>query len=581
MAIKETVEREVKLRAGDAFRLPELGGEAIEPREFVSTYHDTADHRLARRGITLRHRVENGKGLWQLKLPHGNARLELEEPGAPTAPPEALSGLLAGHLRGVPLLPIARLRTHREGVRADGAEVVHDTVAVLDHQRVTRSFEELEVELLDGDEKTLRRLEKALRRAGAADGETRPKVFQALDLEFEAEPPESGDGTSASAVLRARLREQAEELLAHDAGTRLGTDAEELHQFRVATRRLRAFLRAGGDLLDQETTEPLRAELRWLGSTLGPVRDLDVLIERLAAEVSTLGVDEAEGRKLVRTLDRSRRSARRRLLTALNSARYFALLDALEHPFATIADEPSLAEIHAAEHRKLKQAVNAAHIRLPGRGAPRRPDQSQACALCGGARGRQALRVGGEAIAGCARRAPGRRRRDREASEPCRADARCGRCGRAADRTRAGARAPYPRCVESVVEAAGEDGVVRACGGLILRDGLVVVVHRPKYDDWSFPKGKAHPGESDEECALREIDEETGLQVQLDEELATTTYVDAKGRPKRVRWWRMTPLEGEFTPTEEIDELRWLTPVEARRLLTYSRDVELLDSIPG
>src|SRR6185436_18168122 len=175
MAIKETVEREVKLRAGDAFRLPELGGEAIEPREFVSTYHDTADHRLARRGITLRHRVENGKGLWQLKLPHGNARLELEEPGAPTEPPEALSGLLAGHLRGVPLLPIARLRTHREGVRADGAEVVHDTVAVLDHQRVTRSFEELEVELLDGDEKTLRRLEKALRRAGAADGETRPK----------------------------------------------------------------------------------------------------------------------------------------------------------------------------------------------------------------------------------------------------------------------------------------------------------------------------------------------------------------------------------------------------------------------
>ena len=218
MAIKETVEREVKLRAGDAFRLPELGGEAIEPRRFVSTYHDTADHRLARRGITLRHRVENRKGLWQLKLPHGNARLELEEPGAPTEPPEALSALLAGHLRGVPLLPIARLRTHREGVRADGAEVVHDTVAVLDHQRVTRSFEELEVELLDGDEKTLRRLEKALRRAGAADGETRPKVFQALDLEFEAEPPESGDGTSASAVLRARLREQAEELLAHDPG---------------------------------------------------------------------------------------------------------------------------------------------------------------------------------------------------------------------------------------------------------------------------------------------------------------------------------------------------------------------------
>ena len=136
--------------------------------------------------MTLRHRLENGKGLWQLKLPAGRSRLELEAAGAPTAPPAELLTLLAGHLRGVPLTPIARLRTRREGVRADGAEIVHDTVAVLDHQRVTRSFDELEVELLDGDERTLRRIEKALRRAGAADGESRPKVFQALDLDFHA-----------------------------------------------------------------------------------------------------------------------------------------------------------------------------------------------------------------------------------------------------------------------------------------------------------------------------------------------------------------------------------------------------------
>ena len=359
MAIKETLEREVKLRAGETFRLPELGGEAIEPRVFVSTYHDTIDHRLARRGITLRHRVENGRGLWQLKLPQGRSRLELEAPGAPSEPPAEMLTLLTGHLRGVPLLPIARLRTRREGVRADGAEIVHDTVAVLDHQRVTRSFEELEVELLDGDEKTLRRLERALRRAGAGDGESRPKVFQALDLDFEPEPVESPDDGSAAGVLRARLREQAERLLAHDPGTRLGTDPEELHQLRVATRRLRAFLRAGGDLLDPAWAEPLRSELRWLGGSLGPVRDLDVLIEHLDAEVRSLGADEAQGRKLVRTLERSRRAARRRLLAALESERYFALLDALERPFATVADEPTLAEIHAGEHRRLHKAVKA------------------------------------------------------------------------------------------------------------------------------------------------------------------------------------------------------------------------------
>ena len=161
MAIRETLEREVKLRAGAEFRLPELGGEALESRVFTSTYHDTVDHRLARRGVTLRYRVENGEGAWQLKLPHGVARLELEAPGAAKAPPRELAALLVAYLRGRKLRPVARLRTRREGVRANGAEVVHDTVAVIEDRRVTRSFEELEVELLDGDEKTLGRLEKA------------------------------------------------------------------------------------------------------------------------------------------------------------------------------------------------------------------------------------------------------------------------------------------------------------------------------------------------------------------------------------------------------------------------------------
>ncbi len=356
MAIRETVEREVKLRAGAEFRLPELGGEEIEPRLFVSTYHDTADHRLARRGITLRHRLENGKGLWQLKLPQGRSRLELEAPGAPAAPPRGLLSLLSGHLRGSPLLAIARLRTRREGVRADGAEIVHDTVSVLDHQRVTRSFEELEVELLDGDEKTLRRLEKALRRAGAGDGESRPKVFQALDLDFQPEPPPA-EGDTPGGTLRARLREQAERVLAHDPGTRLGTDAEELHQMRVATRRLRAFLRAGHELLDPAWAEPLREELKWLGGQLGPVRDLDVLIQHLTAELESLGPDEEAGLELVRALRRERRKARRRLLAALDGERYFGLLDALDRPAVTIAEAPTVEEIQAGEHRRLRKAV--------------------------------------------------------------------------------------------------------------------------------------------------------------------------------------------------------------------------------
>src|SRR3989442_274166 len=90
--------------------------------------------------------------------------------------------------------------------------------------------------------------------------------------------------------------------------------------------------------------------------------------------------------------------------------------------------------------------------------------------------------------------------------------------------------------------------VVRAAGGVVLRDGRVLLVHRPRYGDWTFPKGKALPGESDEDCALREVEEETGLRCELGEELPATAYVDGMGRPKRVRWWRMRPVGGAFMP---------------------------------
>ncbi len=122
--------------------------------------------------------------------------------------------------------------------------------------------------------------------------------------------------------------------------------------------------------------------------------------------------------------------------------------------------------------------------------------------------------------------------------------------------------------------------VVRAAGGLVVRNGKVLLVHRPSYDDWTFPKGKAERDESDENCALREVHEETGLQCRLEDELSSTEYVDGRGRPKRVRWWRMTP-EGDdgFLANDEVDELRWLTPDEAARLLSYDRDLALLEAL--
>jgi 8-oxo-dGTP diphosphatase len=119
--------------------------------------------------------------------------------------------------------------------------------------------------------------------------------------------------------------------------------------------------------------------------------------------------------------------------------------------------------------------------------------------------------------------------------------------------------------------------VVRAAGGVVRRDGDVLLVHRPRYDDWTFPKGKAEEDETDEDCALREVHEETGLRCELEDELATTHYTDAKGRPKRVRYWRMHPVADDgFTPNEEVDELRWLDADDAAALLTYERDRVLL-----
>jgi 8-oxo-dGTP diphosphatase len=135
-------------------------------------------------------------------------------------------------------------------------------------------------------------------------------------------------------------------------------------------------------------------------------------------------------------------------------------------------------------------------------------------------------------------------------------------------------------------EEAGRQGphVIRASGGLVVREGEdgereVLVVHRPQYDDWSYPKGKLKPDETDEECALREVAEETGLACELGEELPATEYRDASGRPKRVRYWLMRPVGGRLEFLHEVDDARWVSREDARRLLSYAHDRGLLQSI--
>ena len=116
---------------------------------------------------------------------------------------------------------------------------------------------------------------------------------------------------------------------------------------------------------------------------------------------------------------------------------------------------------------------------------------------------------------------------------------------------------------------------VHAAGVLLFRDGHVLLIHRPSRDDWSFPKGKHEPGETDEQCALRELEEEVGLRVRLGERVGETRYRLADGRPKRVAWFR-GEAEGEPQALDNVDEVRWATPTEADELLSYDRDRELL-----
>jgi 8-oxo-dGTP diphosphatase len=144
----------------------------------------------------------------------------------------------------------------------------------------------------------------------------------------------------------------------------------------------------------------------------------------------------------------------------------------------------------------------------------------------------------------------------------------------------AGAMDPTPKVVRAL-DLLGV--VVKAAGTVVWReanDGIeVLVVHRPKYDDWSLPKGKLEPGETEEQCAVRETEEETGYVVTLRAELPGASYVDRKRRPKTVRYWEATVERGAFAACTEVDDAHWLTPQQASERLSYPRDAEVVAAL--
>ena len=130
-----------------------------------------------------------------------------------------------------------------------------------------------------------------------------------------------------------------------------------------------------------------------------------------------------------------------------------------------------------------------------------------------------------------------------------------------------------------------EVNVVKAAGGVVCREGSsgeteIVVVHRPAYDDWTLPKGKVDPDETPEECALREVKEETGFRCELGRPVGCTAYVDRRGRNKLACYWVMEVISGRFRPGGEVDRMAWLPVADAVKRLTYERDKALITQQP-
>jgi CHAD domain-containing protein len=281
-------------------------------RTFTATYVDTEDRRLASAGIVLRRRMENGKNIWELEV--GDATRAAD--GGPGDPPEEILRLLVAALHGRELVEVAKTRT-----QSDGSDV---KTTVLDGQRVVTVVPDWKPELPQP------------KRARAPK-----KTAPALER------------------LRAYLKEQVDELRRHDPGARLGEDTECIHRMRVAARRARSALRAARPLVDRQWADELRAELKWLGGELSAARDLDVLLAGIESDAAELGKSATP---IVRQLEVERRRAQKRLVLALEGARYLALLDELDRA----ADAPRVRAVDAdlqqrarKDFRRLRRAVRS------------------------------------------------------------------------------------------------------------------------------------------------------------------------------------------------------------------------------
>ena len=338
----EQRERELKFDVPEGWVLPDPGrfvrdGGSVQTSvvELESTYFDTEAHDLFEHRLTLRRRTGSTDEGWQLKVPAGEARTEIRLPVEGTRAPQELQQLTQGVRRGAALRPIALVRTRRDlQVLTDAqgtplAELAVDDVSAstLGASTTISQWREVEVELKDGDEALLQKVAKWLRKSGATPSGSSSKLARTLDA-VPASPCTSTEPLQ-EAVL-AYLSAQYDAIMTGDLALRRGQDV--VHRTRVATRRYRSVLRVFGTYFDPERAAALDAELKWYAGVLGDLRDLQVLRNRLRADLDELPGELVLGpvdARLTETFNAQITRASRKLDTAMRSKRYLALLDEL------------------------------------------------------------------------------------------------------------------------------------------------------------------------------------------------------------------------------------------------------------
>jgi CHAD domain-containing protein len=364
-------ERERKYELSPDAPLPSLAelATSVGPRDekLEAVYYDTLNLRLIRAGITLRKRTGGKDAGWHLKLPRaGDSREELQFPlGDSNTPPEELTDLLLGYTRRVPLVPVARIVTRRaswqlvDDAGTELAELTDDHVTAENLNSSTKDkWRELEVELADAaDDALLDRAERRLADAGLRRADYGSKLARVLRPEAAEKP-----GRTAGAQLVAYLAGQVDSLLHHDVLAR--RDAPDaVHRMRVASRRMRATMRAYRRLLDRERVDRIRAELKWLGSRLSAARDLEVMEGELTSAVGELPGELVLGpveARLTRHFSPARAEARRAVVRTLRTKRYLGLLDQLDR---LVTDPPLTGRADRKAAKELPKHVRRAYRR--------------------------------------------------------------------------------------------------------------------------------------------------------------------------------------------------------------------------